>query len=180
MVYHRVRTVNRSLSGGVLSSIAPTAVAQCPIVGHPTATLRRTILSFRMTCTILSAGSPHPPVSWISQVFPALSVQFDPVDPPGTAADPNTFDNRILQFEPLRKSYRPGADATELYAVDYWSDLRIDTSDQRKAASSAGHTPAVTAYLWTYDVDNWWSSSFWTGRRFDYQAEMTIIYSDLT
>jgi hypothetical protein len=180
VVYHRVRTVNRSLSGGVLSSIAATAVAQTPIVGHPTARLERVIMSFRLTCTILAAGSPHPPVSWISQVFPAVSVQFDKVNPPGTIADPATFDDRILAFEPLRKQYRAGADATELYAVDYWTDLRTDTDVRRRAAGGVGDTPAVTAYLWTYDVDNWWSSTFWAGRRFDYQAEMTMFYSDTT
>lgn len=180
MVYHHARSLNRIIGLGVISAIAPTATSQIPFTGHPTGTLRHTFLSMRMSVRILSAGSPHVPSEWVSEVWPTATVQFDAAGAPPTPADPGTGDARILQAMPLEKRWRPASDTSELYAVDFWTDMRIDTSVLRKGTASGGNYPTVTAYLWTNDQSNWLGSSFWSGTRVSYQSELSVIYSDLT
>ena len=180
VTYHKVRVINRIIGLGVISAISPTAMSQIPFTTHPTGTLRRVIVSTRMSVRILSAGSPHVPAEWISEVFPSVSVQFDSAGLPPTPADPGTGDARILQYVPMRHLWRPASDSTELYGVDYWTEQRIDTDVQRKGTGSGTNYPTVTAYLWTNDQSNWLGSSFWSGTRISYQNEMSVIYSDLT
>lgn len=177
-VVHHQRAVNRSLSNTSLAANAPLAVASIPFTGHTVATLRRTIFSFRLGARILSGGGTPPPPEWIQRVFPFVTVQFDPASTANTAADPATGDARILQAKPLRKVWRGASTSAELYAVDYFTDGSIDTDVQRKGTGTGTNYSTVTAFLWTYDADVYWGGTFYDHRGFDWQAELSVIFTD--
>lgn len=177
-VFHNKRMINRALGAANLSAVAATAVAQLQFVSHPTATLYRTFLDFRLTARIKSGGGTPPPPDWIGDVFPLVTVQFDPAGTPGSAADPGTSDARILQMQPLARTFRPAATSADLYSVDYRTDPRVDTSVRRIGTASGGLWPTVTAYLWTNDQSVYWGGVFYDHRSFSWQADMTVIFRD--
>jgi hypothetical protein len=178
LFFHDKRMVGRLIGGSTLSAIAPTAVAQLQFVSHPTGTLFRTFLDFRMTARIKSGGGTPPPPDWVGDVFPTVTVQFDPQGFPASPADPGTTDERILQIGALKKRWRGPATSADLYSVDYWMEPRIDTSVRRIGTAVGGAYPTVTAYLWTNDQSVYWGGSFYDHRSFSYQAELSVIFRD--
>jgi len=178
-VYHRGRQVNRALSvAGVGAGSAPFAVAQVRLTGHPTGTLRRTICSFRLGARILSGGGTPPDTAWVHRVFPQIVVQFDEASTANTFADPNTTDPRIIDAVPLRQEWAGPSTSAELYKVTYWTDQIIDTKWTDKGTGTGTNYPTVTAVLWPNDQDVYWGGVFYDHRDFNWQCELSVIYSD--
>jgi len=181
VVYHRGRQVNRALSVASLGGgSAPFAVTQVRLTGHPTGTLRRAIASMRFNARVLSGGGTPPDPAWVDRVFPQLVLQFDEASTANTFADPNTSDPRIIDVLPLRKAWRGPSTAAELYGVSYWTDPKHDSKYTAKGTGSGTNYPTVTGVFWPQDQDVYLGGSFYDHRDMNWQAELSVIYSDLT